>query len=93
MWTYYGHNLTRTLKMPLRNKRANMLLYNLNLLLFMVSYLQMFHSAHYAGQPLCAKFRNGEPWKKIFGPVLVYLNSAAIATTETLWKDAKDQVM
>ena len=36
---------------------------------------------------------NGEPWKKIFGPVLVYLNAAAIATTEILWNDAKDQMI
>jgi rhamnogalacturonan endolyase len=58
-----------------------------------VSYMQMFHSAHYAGQPLCAKFRNGEAWKKVFGPVLMYVNSAPLATPETLWNDANEQVI
>lgn len=54
--------------------------------------LSMFHSAHYAGEPLSAKFRNGEPWKKVFGPVLIYLNSATLGTPMSLWEDAKEQM-
>lgn len=54
--------------------------------------LSMFHSAHYAGEPLCPKFRDGEPWKKVFGPVLVYMNSSALGTPMSLWEDAKEQM-
>lgn len=36
---------------------------------------QMFLSAHYAGEDLCPKFEQGEPWKKVFGPVFIFLNS------------------
>ncbi|KAI5077487.1 hypothetical protein GOP47_0007311 [Adiantum capillus-veneris] len=54
--------------------------------------LSMFHSGHYAGDPLFPKFRGGEPWKKVFGPVLVYLNSATLGTPSALWEDAKEQM-
>lgn len=54
--------------------------------------LSMFHSGHYAGEPLCPKFRGGEPWKKVFGPVLIYLNSATLGTSPDLWEDAKEQM-
>ncbi|PHT62507.1 hypothetical protein T459_33628 [Capsicum annuum] len=37
--------------------------------------LSMFFSTHYAGEILTLRFRNGEPWKKVFGPIFVYLNS------------------
>ncbi|KAA8546653.1 hypothetical protein F0562_003116 [Nyssa sinensis] len=37
--------------------------------------LSMFVSKHYAGDDLGMKFGNGEPWKKVFGPVFVYLNT------------------
>lgn len=53
----------------------------------------MFVSTHYAGKDVGMKFRDGEPWAKVFGPVLVYLNSV---TSEegvgSLWEDAKEQV-
>lgn len=53
----------------------------------------MFFSTHYAGIDLGMKFREGEPWKKVFGPVFIYLNSV---TTEdnplSLWSDAKEEV-
>eukprot|EP00249_Psilotum_nudum_P013398 c24306_g1_i4 orf=1-1167(+) len=53
----------------------------------------MFHSAHYAGEALCPKFRNGEAWKKVFGPVLIYLNSSSLgAPLISLWEDAKLQM-
>lgn len=53
----------------------------------------MFLSGHYAGQDLVPKFRGGEPWKKVFGPVFIYLNSSAIKDDPFwLWEDAKIQV-
>ncbi|KAG6543799.1 hypothetical protein Mapa_014639 [Marchantia paleacea] len=52
--------------------------------------LSMFHSAHYAGIDLCPQFRNGEAWKKVFGPVYVYLNQKPVGTSvRHLWDDAK----
>ena len=54
----------------------------------------MFTSTHYAGKDLNTAYRNGEPWKKVLGPVFVYLNS--ISPTEDssiLWEDAKEQVI
>ncbi|KAI3784339.1 hypothetical protein L1987_43437 [Smallanthus sonchifolius] len=56
--------------------------------------LSMFFSTHYAGIDLGIKFRDGEPWKKVFGPVFIYLNSV---TTEddplSLWVDAKEEML
>lgn len=60
----------------------------------------MFVSTHYAGKEVGMKFRDGEPWKKVFGPVLVYLNSLQQQDEDEdedsiescLWKDAKSQV-
>lgn len=56
--------------------------------------VQMFISTHYAGKDLALEFRNGEPWKKVLGPVFVYLNSdmAAKNTPYVLWNDAKTRV-
>lgn len=53
----------------------------------------MFLSAHYAGEDLVVKFRDGEPWKKVFGPVFIYLNSTMEGDDPlVLWEDAKEQV-
>ena len=53
----------------------------------------MFHSAHYAGYDVTMSFQEGEPWKKVFGPYYVYLNSASDYTDfHELWEDAKHQV-
>lgn len=53
----------------------------------------MFLSGHYAGQDLVPKFRGGQPWKKVFGPVYIYLNSSSIGDDPLwLWEDAKIQV-
>ncbi|KAI7980809.1 hypothetical protein LOK49_Contig104G00012 [Camellia lanceoleosa] len=54
--------------------------------------LSMFFSTHYAGNNLTIKLRDGEPWKKVFGPVLIYLNSVLVEEDAlTLWEDAKEQ--
>ncbi|KAG0559235.1 hypothetical protein KC19_10G089400 [Ceratodon purpureus] len=54
--------------------------------------LSMFHSAHYAGFELCPGFEEGEAWKKVFGPVFIYLNSAPTGTPyPTLWQNAQAQ--
>ncbi|XP_057974844.1 uncharacterized protein LOC131162413 [Malania oleifera] len=54
--------------------------------------LAMFLSAHYAGDDLVPKFEAGEPWKKVFGPVFIYLNSGLYGDDPlSLWDDAKIQ--
>lgn len=54
---------------------------------------QMFHSAHYAGDPLVPKFGPDEAWKKVFGPVFIYVNSVfGDGDPFSLWEDAKQQV-
>ncbi|KAL3630146.1 hypothetical protein CASFOL_023130 [Castilleja foliolosa] len=56
--------------------------------------LSMFFSNHYSGRSLIMEFRNGEPWKKVFGPVFIYLNSALDSEDPlTLWDDAKEQML
>ncbi|CAL5322535.1 unnamed protein product [Camellia sinensis] len=53
---------------------------------------EMFFSTHYARDNLTIKLRDGEPWKKVFGPVLIYLNSVSVEEDAlTLWEDAKEQ--
>ncbi|XP_031119541.1 probable rhamnogalacturonate lyase B isoform X1 [Ipomoea triloba] len=54
--------------------------------------LAVFLSAHYAGEDLVPKFEQGEPWKKVFGPVFIYLNSVVQGEDPfRLWEDAKTQ--
>ena len=54
--------------------------------------MQMFTSTHYTGMGLHTKYRNGEAWKKVFGPVFVYLNNVPSEKADrTLWDDAKKQ--
>ncbi|KAK9930102.1 hypothetical protein M0R45_027159 [Rubus argutus] len=56
--------------------------------------LAMFLSAHYTGEDLVLKLKQNEPWKKVFGPVFIYLNSASDAKDSSpLWNDAKKQMM
>ncbi|KAK9067820.1 hypothetical protein SSX86_011931 [Deinandra increscens subsp. villosa] len=56
--------------------------------------LAMFVSAHYAGNDLVIKFSKGEQWKKVFGPVFMYLNSTSTGEDPfTLWNDAKNQML
>ncbi|KAL0440027.1 UNVERIFIED_CONTAM: hypothetical protein Slati_2485700 [Sesamum latifolium] len=58
--------------------------------------LAMFVSTHYGGEDLVIKFGEGEKWKKVFGPVFIYLNSCPVdnndAAAVSLWYDAKDQM-
>ncbi|XP_021731282.1 uncharacterized protein LOC110698188 [Chenopodium quinoa] len=56
--------------------------------------LAMFHSTHYAGPDLIMKFKDGEPWKKVFGPYYVHLNSLpGKGDPNMLWQHAKDQML
>uniref|UniRef100_A0A803MAW9 rhamnogalacturonan endolyase n=1 Tax=Chenopodium quinoa TaxID=63459 RepID=A0A803MAW9_CHEQI len=55
--------------------------------------LAMFHSAHYAGYDVTMSFQEGEPWKKVFGPYYVHLNSVSLDRDfHELWDDAKHQM-
>ncbi|XP_052188166.1 probable rhamnogalacturonate lyase B [Diospyros lotus] len=55
--------------------------------------LAMFVSAHYGGEDLALRFEAGEPWKKVFGPVFIYLNTLQEETNPFwLWQDAKEQM-
>ncbi|KAG8654871.1 hypothetical protein MANES_05G188300v8 [Manihot esculenta] len=55
--------------------------------------LAMFLSAHYSGEDLVPKFQAGEAWKKVFGPVFMYVNSAMLGDDPlSLWEDAKEQM-
>lgn len=55
----------------------------------------MFVSTHYAGKETGMKFKEGEAWKKVFGPVSIYLNSLSSREDNTLqlWDNAKQQVL
>ncbi|KAK9166215.1 hypothetical protein Scep_001406 [Stephania cephalantha] len=56
--------------------------------------LAMFVSAHYSGEDLVPKFGEREAWKKVFGPVFIYVNSAMMGEDPlTLWEDAEAQMM
>ncbi|KAG5541921.1 hypothetical protein RHGRI_021672 [Rhododendron griersonianum] len=55
--------------------------------------LAMFVSAHYGGEDLSLQFESGEPWKKVFGPVFIYLNSVSDGNEAlSLWDNAKEQM-
>ncbi|GMH31604.1 hypothetical protein Nepgr_033448 [Nepenthes gracilis] len=54
--------------------------------------LAMFFSAHYAGADMVTVFADGEAWKKVFGPVFMYVNCAPKEVDwHWLWYDAKEQ--
>ncbi|XP_015579796.1 rhamnogalacturonate lyase isoform X2 [Ricinus communis] len=56
--------------------------------------LLVFHSTHYAGADMIINFGPNEPWKKVYGPVFVYLNSLSTEGDPlSLWEDAKKQMM
>ncbi|OMP01659.1 hypothetical protein COLO4_11702 [Corchorus olitorius] len=52
--------------------------------------LSMFYSTHYAGLDMDTYYKQGKYWKKVLGPVLIYLNSNS--TRKALWEDAKRQL-
>lgn len=54
----------------------------------------MFVSAHYGGVDVVINFKSGEPWKKVFGPVFIYLNTTSDKenAVSVLWENAKEQV-
>ncbi|XP_023544015.1 probable rhamnogalacturonate lyase C [Cucurbita pepo subsp. pepo] len=54
--------------------------------------LAMFHGTHYIGEDILTHIKEGEAWRKVFGPVLVYLNSTSdVSEAHNLWIDAKEQ--
>ncbi|XP_076951743.1 uncharacterized protein LOC143625213 [Bidens hawaiensis] len=56
--------------------------------------LAMFVSTHYGGSDLVIKFKDNEKWKKVFGPVFMYLCSTSAGEEPlTLWEDAKNQML
>ncbi|TKY69981.1 Rhamnogalacturonate lyase [Spatholobus suberectus] len=55
--------------------------------------LSMFVSTHYGGKEVNMTFGEGETYKKVFGPVFVYLNTAPNkAQFRSLWSDAVEQL-
>ncbi|XP_068655984.1 uncharacterized protein [Aristolochia californica] len=55
--------------------------------------LAMFISSHYTGDDLAPNFQAEESWKKVFGPVFIYLNSTYPGEDlSLLWEDAKIQM-
>ncbi|XVE55639.1 hypothetical protein DITRI_Ditri03aG0174600 [Diplodiscus trichospermus] len=56
--------------------------------------LAVFLSAHYSGEDLVPKFSAGEAWKKVFGPVFIYLNNVMEGDDPlSLWEDAKEKMI
>ncbi|XP_021853082.2 probable rhamnogalacturonate lyase B isoform X2 [Spinacia oleracea] len=55
--------------------------------------LSVLLSTHYSGEELMATFEDGEPWKKVLGPLFVYANSmTSEGDSRQLWEDAKEQL-
>ena len=59
-----------------------------------MNHLQNFLSCHYVGKDLIVKLEKGEQWKKVFGPIPIFLNSISsnINSRSVLWENAKEQV-
>ncbi|XP_050944605.1 probable rhamnogalacturonate lyase B isoform X1 [Cucumis melo] len=56
--------------------------------------LAMFHGTHYIGEDILTHIKEGEAWRKVFGPILIYLNSTSdVSEAHNLWIDAKEQRM
>ncbi|CAO2144212.1 unnamed protein product [Urochloa humidicola] len=54
--------------------------------------LTMFLGTHYVGKYMVFKIDSGESWKKVLGPVFIYLNSSPKSgDLQGLWEDAKAQ--
>lgn len=55
--------------------------------------LAIFVTSHYAGTDLLVKLEAGEIWKKVYGPVFIYLNSVPDKNNGlSLWGNAKEQM-
>ncbi|KAJ4701497.1 Rhamnogalacturonate lyase family protein [Melia azedarach] len=55
---------------------------------------EVLHSTHYAGAELMLNLGAGESWKKVFGPIFVYLNSlSGGGDFQKLWEDANKQTI
>ncbi|RDX95994.1 rhiE, partial [Mucuna pruriens] len=55
--------------------------------------LNMFVSTHYGGKEVNILFGEGETYKKVFGPVFIYLNSVSNKDQfQSLWTDAVQQL-
>ncbi|KAJ8762543.1 hypothetical protein K2173_007982 [Erythroxylum novogranatense] len=53
---------------------------------------KVLHSTHYEGAASIIRIEANEPWKKVYGPVFTYLNSASNGPIPaSLWDDAKKQ--
>ncbi|CDP08054.1 unnamed protein product [Coffea canephora] len=53
-----------------------------------------FHTIHYAGEDMRQQVRDGEPWKKVYGPVFVCLNSVPESgDPNSLCADAKHPML
>ncbi|GAA0160628.1 lyase [Lithospermum erythrorhizon] len=52
-----------------------------------------FFTGHYIGRDMGVNIEEGQPWKKVFGPVSIYLNSDNNNEPQTLWRDAKRQML
>ena len=51
---------------------------------------QVFLGPHYVGRDMVIQFEEGESWKKVLGPVFIYLNSGDHPSCKRdLWEDAK----
>lgn len=62
--------------------------------------LTVFAISHYVGKEVGLKFQEGEAWKKVFGPVFVYLHSPPRSSSNnhstmitTLLNNAKEQML
>ncbi|KAM6594385.1 hypothetical protein CsatA_002088 [Cannabis sativa] len=55
--------------------------------------LSVFLSCHYVGKDLMVKLEKGETWKKVYGPISIFLNSASNNPNpeSSLWNHAKAQ--
>lgn len=67
-----------------------------NVLFYFIFYKylwQMFHGTHYIGDDIVAHFSEGEAWRKVFGPIFIYLNSTpSVSNAHGFWIDEKRQV-
>ncbi|WVZ54615.1 hypothetical protein U9M48_005385 [Paspalum notatum var. saurae] len=60
--------------------------------------LAMFLGTHYVGDDIVLNLGDGEYWKKVLGPVFIYLNSSPASrrgggVLRALWNDAKAQAL